>query len=246
MNIEKTRKGLQLIAGLSDYYVIDVETFTLIPIGKSHKIQSKQLIILINEIIDSAITALPKQMDFLCLLKKARTALANYNRCKLDSDRLLARIDNCCSRFEHKLIMTIEEIPSLLESVIKTSINSDFDAMLIAQSTSNTPSKTPSKSPSPDIGSVPFTPPSSPRQFSPLVNDLANELPIETAISGNNFIHFSTIIPHFSTFDNRRLYRMAETQAFHGRIPAFMKLITTDNSYRKIIPVPLQYLEPVD
>ena len=66
MNIEKTRKGLQLIAGLSDHYTIDFDSFTLTPITKSYKIKSTQLVKLIDEIVDSAITALPKQMDFLC------------------------------------------------------------------------------------------------------------------------------------------------------------------------------------
>lgn len=230
MNIEKTRRGLQLISGLSNHYTIDVESFTLIPISKSHKIKVNQLIKLIDEIIDSAIIALPKQMDFLCLLKKARVSLSNYTRAKLDSERIIARIDNCCSRFEHKLIMCIEEIPSLLESSIQTSINSEFDAMLVIQSASNTPSK----SPSPDVGSVPFTPPSSPRHS----NDIAVEIPC----TDNNLIHFSTIIPYFSTFDNRRLYRLAETQPFQGKVPAFMKLLTTN---KPVMATP-SYLEPVD
>ena len=135
--------------------------------------------------------------------------------------------------------MCIEEIPSLLESSIKTSINSDFDAMLIAQSASNTPSK----SPSPDICSVPYTPPSSPRQLSSVFADS----PVEPTITDNNFIHFSTVIPYFSTFDNKRLYRMAETQTFQGRIPAFMKLITTNKIMtNNITSAGSQNLEPVD
>src|ERR1700738_1577078 len=109
MDIEKTRRGLQLIAGLSNHYTIDIATFSLIPISKSYKIPTTQLIKLIDEIVDSAITALPQQMDFPCVLKKARLGLGNYNRFKLDNERIIARIDNSCSRFEHRLIMCIEE-----------------------------------------------------------------------------------------------------------------------------------------
>jgi hypothetical protein len=263
MDIQKVRKGLQLISGISAKYTIDTETMTLVPVTNKRPMFGSTLLPILEETIDAAIVHLPKQIDVLCLLKTARIGLLNIRQYLLDKsskrsplsfggfltssssisnkttkiDRLVTRIDNSCSRFEHRLIFAIEQIPQFLESELSTSITSDYDSMLIVQSSNQssnqssshssnqTPNKTPNKTP-PQINSVPLTPPSSPRRLSNM--EVEEELYASDDLMGSqnsifrgndelrtdgvgdnnvNLINFSILIPNLFTLDKRLFFR---------------------------------------
>lgn len=184
---EKVRRQLELLAGITPRYTLNVTGSTISLVARSGVISSTRrylygenrmkTIETIEKIIDDGIQLLQREIFVLHLLKRAKEGIDNLKKTYPHDDEINKRLDNCllrienvCTRFEKRLIHCIEQIPLVLEELTPNGLTMESAGRVI-QSHGQTPDKTPEQRShiQTPLRSQITTPPSSPRHHSNLV-----------------------------------------------------------------------------
>jgi hypothetical protein len=149
--MDKLRKDLDALAKLGPKQTLNIKTMTPINhrsfIGATQRLLWREnrdkTIATIEQIIDQAIVNLPRDIDLIVRLKQARTGINNLKETYSDDATVqnvlancLSRIENVATRFERRLITSIEQIPDLLARELVTQTNEhEYDGLILVRQT---------------------------------------------------------------------------------------------------------------
>jgi hypothetical protein len=149
--MDKLGRDLDVLAQIAPNCTLNIKTMTPIKhhswIGATKRLLFREnrdkTITTIEEIVDMAISNLPRDIDLLFRLKRARSGLVHLKETYSDDDTIktrldscLTRLDNVTTRFERRLITSIEEIPDLLSRELVTSANEhEYDNLVLVRQT---------------------------------------------------------------------------------------------------------------
>ena len=200
-------KRLKLLSSIQPGYTLNVNKHTLVYrrgiYGKMTRMyyneDRKKTLDFIEESIAYAIGSLTSEVSIYPQLREAKIGINNLKETYIHDaetiariEKCLTRIENACTRFEHLLITSIEQIP-LVQEMMQTMVDANeyTGIKLVRQTPSNnltpaertpyiitpnltpsitanpTPNRSPSRSPAPVVSSSygpsgPLTPPSTP------------------------------------------------------------------------------------
>jgi len=210
IGIQKLREHLELLSKITPKHTLNVTTMTIVPhnsyMGAVKRLwfreNREKTIDTIERIIDTAIVNLPREFDLFMLIKNAKNGIHNLKETyendmdiKERIELCLTRIDNVCTRFEHRLITNIEQIPIIIATELASQVNlNEYDDVVLVRQTpiSSPPVQTPKTPgstkespittpliPHTPQGTPPPTPSSTPtRDLSPTRNSFLDSPPI--------------------------------------------------------------------
>jgi len=161
IGIQKLREHLELLSKITPNHTLNVTTMTIVPhntyMGAAKRLwfreNREKTIDTIEKIIDTAIVNLPREFDLFILIKNAKNGIHNLKETygndqdiKLRIESCLTRIDNVCTRFEHRLITNIEQIPIIIATELASQVNlNEYDDVVLVRQTpiSSPPVQTP-------------------------------------------------------------------------------------------------------
>ena len=156
IGLHKIKDALELFAQIKPNLTINIYKMALVShnsyIGSAKRLLFREnrfkTIETIERIVDSAIVNLPREIDLLILLKNAKNGINNLKHTYYDDDEMkerinscVTRIDNVCTRFENRLMTSIEQISDELKSRVNVH---EYDNLILVRQTPILTPKTPS------------------------------------------------------------------------------------------------------